>query len=130
MRAPRRGAVTVVAAVCALLSLAGCGSDDDAQDAPATAVESMLRALDDGDCEAARKVVVTPSLIDCEYVRGLSGMFSAEGLELDDVDFQVVEQVGPDQATVEIDYQDGQQPETYEVQRVDGRWLVLFDSAA
>lgn len=126
MRPVRRALAVAVAAVVVLAGCSGSGGEDG----PTDAVETMLRALDAGDCEAAKDVVVTPSLIDCEYVRGLAGMFEGGDVDLDDVDLEVVEEVGPDQATVEIDYHDGQQPETYEVQRVDGEWLVLFDSAA
>ena len=129
VRPARRLAAAVLAGLLAT-GLTGCAGGDSDQDGPAAAVETMLRALDAGDCDAAKDVVVTPSLIDCGYVEGLEGMFAGEGLDLDDVDFEVVEEVGADQATVEIDYHDGEQPETYEVQRVDGEWLVLFDSAA
>ncbi len=119
------------AAVALLLGLlGGCGGGEPpAGEDPAASVETMMRALDDGDCDAVKEVVVTPSQIDCGFVSDLGGMFAAEGLDLDDVDFSVTERTG-DQATVRIEWGDGDPAETYEVQRLDGRWKVVFDSAA
>lgn len=128
MRGLRRPAAVLVAgAVLALVG--GCSGGPDGSDDPAAAVETMMRALDAGDCQAVKDVVLTPSEIDCGFVTDLGGMFADEGLELDDVDFAVAESSG-DQATVEIDWNDGDPSESYEVQRVDGTWKVLFDSAA
>ncbi|MGQ2910499.1 hypothetical protein [Aeromicrobium sp.] len=114
----------------AVLVLVGaCSGGPDGSENPAAAVETMMRALDAGDCQAVKDVVLTPSEIDCGFVTEIGGMFADEGLELDDVDFTVAESSG-DQATVEIDWNDGDPRESYEVQRVDGAWKVLFDSAA
>ncbi|WP_311210419.1 MULTISPECIES: hypothetical protein [unclassified Aeromicrobium] len=114
----------------AVLVLVGaCSGGPDSSENPAAAVETMMRALDAGDCQAVKDVVLTPSEIDCGFVTEIGGMFADEGLELDDVDFTVAESSG-DQATVEIDWNDGDPRESYEVQRVDGAWKVLFDSAA
>lgn len=127
-----RGARRLVPALLtgAVLALVGaCSGGPDGSGDPAAAVETMMRALDSGDCEAVKDVVLTPSEIDCGFVTDLGGMFADEGLELDEVDFTVTESSG-DQATVEIDWNDGDPNESYEVQRVDGTWKVLFDSAA
>lgn len=116
-------------ALVAVLLLGGCGGSDDASGDPAASVEAMMQALDAGDCAAVKDVVLTPSEIDCGFVAELGGMFADEGLDLAEVDFAVTERTG-DQATVEIDWGDGEPAETYEVQRVDGDWKVVFDSAA
>jgi hypothetical protein len=125
-----RSTVAAAPVLALVLLLGACGGGGDASgDDPARSVEAMMRALDAGDCDAVKEVVLTPSEIDCGFVADLGGMFADEGLDLEKVDFSVTERSG-DQATVEIDWGDGDPAETYEVQRVDGRWKVLFDSAA
>lgn len=128
--ARRRAAALVAGAVLALVGACSGGPDGSGDPAdPAAAVETMMRAFDTGDCQAVKDVVLTPSEIDCGFVTELGGMFDDEGLDLDTVEYTVTESED-DQATVEIDWNDGDPNETYEVQRVDGAWKVLFDSAA
>ena len=113
-------------AVLVLLVAGACGGGAGG---PEAAVEAMLRAFDAGDCAAVKEVVLAPSEVDCGFVTELSGMFADEGVDLDEVELSVADATD-DQATVAIDWADGEPEETYEVQRVDGAWKVLLDSAA
>ncbi|AWB93377.1 hypothetical protein [Aeromicrobium chenweiae] len=96
---------------------------------PAAAVDAMMRALDAGDCRGMRKVVVTPSAVDCEVVRSAKDSFADEGIDLDDV----VYEAGPvngSSSTVTITWGNGTPDESYDVEKSGGRWRVVFDSAA
>jgi hypothetical protein len=98
--------------------------------APAeAAVDALMRALDAGDCQAAKKLVVTPSELGCDVVQQSKGSFIAEGIVLDDVIYRVGE-VHDASATVKITWSNGHPAESYDVQKTGGRWKVLFDSAA
>lgn len=87
-----------------------------------------MRALEAGDCAAVKLVVVTPSAIDCAQVTEASGMLIAEGVDLDSVAYEAGEIAG-DSSTVTITWSKDLPPESIDVQRVDGTWLVVFDSA-
>lgn len=131
-------------AVVSLVVLAACGTSDDpggksprpsssttsaAPSGAAGAVEQLMRALDAGDCPAARKAVLTPAELDCGLVRDSAGSFAEEGNDLADATYTA----GPTQgstARVTIDWGSGNPEESYDVEKVDGRWLVVFDSAA
>lgn len=135
-----------VIVVAALLVLAGCGgSDKPAGSSPTTSattsstpqqlseteqvVQKMWKAFEQGDCDAVKRVVVTPSAIDCAQLGEVAGMFVAEGIDLDAARYEEGETAG-DSATVKITWNDTLPTETIDLQRVDGTWLVVFDSAA
>jgi hypothetical protein len=125
------------------LVLVACGSstsspDDAARPTPAptptlppeSVVEQLVRALDEGDCEAAKDAVLTPSALDCDLVEESRGQFDAEGIDPEEVRYRTTERVG-DSATVHIDWGTKDAPgEEYQLVRVDGAWKVEFDSAA
>lgn len=98
--------------------------------APAeAAVDALMRALDAGDCQAAKKLVVTPSELGCDVVEQSKGSFIDEGIVLDDVIYRVGK-VHDASATVRITWGNGYPTESYDVQKTGGRWTVVFDSAA
>lgn len=130
-------------AVASLIVLAACGTSDSGGAEPsgtpastaaaptgaAAAVEQLMLALDAGDCEAARRLVVTPSELDCDVVVEAEGSFADEGNDLADATYSA----GPAQGSstsVTIDWGSGNPNESYDVEQVDGRWLVVFDSVA
>ena len=88
-----------------------------------------MRALDDGDCKAAKKLVVTPSELGCDTVEQAKDSFAAEGIVLDEVRYHAGK-VHDASATVSITWGNGYPTESYDVQKVDRRWKVVFDSAA
>lgn len=96
---------------------------------PAGAVEGLMRALDAGDCDAAQALVLTPSNLGCDQVELSAGSFAEEGNDLDAATYRAGEASGPS-TTVTIDWGSENPDETYDVQQVDGAWLVVFDSAA
>lgn len=96
---------------------------------PEAAVEGLMRALDEGDCAAAHDLVVTPADLGCDVVEQAEGSFADEGVDLDEVAYSAGAVEG-DSATVTIDWGTGVPGESYEVQRIDGTWRVVFDSAA
>jgi hypothetical protein len=133
-------------AVAAMLVVAACGTSDPpepaksstppststpppALSAPAAAVDALMRALDAGDCKAAKNLVITPSELGCDVVEQAKGSFADEGIDLDDVAYRAGQVHGPS-ATVSITWGNGTPAESYDVQKVDGRWKVVFDSAA
>ena len=91
-------------------------------------VETLMRAIEDGDCDTVKKVVVTPSAIDCAQLTEASGMLAAEGVDMDDVRYEDGDVAG-DSSTVKITWSKDLPSETIDVQRVDGEWLVEFDSS-
>lgn len=133
--------------VVALLLTTACGSSDSPgsapdrttsgptssaapiADDPAGAVESLMRALERGDCESAQDLVVTPSALGCELVDQAAGSFADEGIDLERTTY-TAGPVEDTSTTVTIDWGNGDPHESYDVEQVDGRWLVVFDSAA
>lgn len=96
---------------------------------PERAVESLMRALDAGDCARVKRLVVTPSAVDCAVVRAAEDSFADDGIDLD----EVVYRSGPvegSSTTVRITWGNGTPRESYDVERVRRRWLVVLDSAA
>lgn len=146
-------------AVAALMLVAACGSDGSSdpgearattersgaasttapsstpapggakQSGPAAAVEAMMRALDAGDCRAVRRVVVTPSAVDCGVVSTAKDTFADEGIDLDEVSYSTGP-VNGSSSTVTISWGNDFPDESYEVEKVGDRWQVVFDSAA
>ncbi|VXA97625.1 hypothetical protein [Aeromicrobium sp. 9AM] len=138
-------------AVGAMLLAAACGTSDPADpgkpsSAPTTttttaappaavlspteaAVDGLMRALDAGDCKAARKLVVTPSELGCDVVEQATDSFAAEGIDLDEVTYRAGK-VHDASATVRITWGNGYPTESYDVQKVGRHWKVVFDSAA
>lgn len=130
-------------AALSLVLVAACGSQDSTPDAPATstaptqaatagpaaAVEKLMRALDAGDCDVVLSVVVTPSAIDCDDVAAAKDSFAEEGTDLDAVRYKA----GPVNGTsshVTIDWGNENPGESYDVEKIDGQWRVVFDSVA
>lgn len=130
-------------AAASLIVLAACGASDSGGAEPsgspsspvvtptgaAAAVEQLMLALDAGDCAAARRLVVTPSELDCDVVRSSEGSFADEGNDLADATFSADDAQGPS-TSVTIDWGSANPDETYDVEKIDGRWLVVFDSVA
>lgn len=124
-----------------LLVLTGCGGSPDSSpaspsttsapraDTPAAAMESLLAALEDGDCAGVKDVVLDPSAVDCTSITESQGSFAAQGLDLDRVTYRTSEIVD-DSATVTIDWGGDSPEESYDAQRLDGDWKIIFDSAA
>ncbi|MET1038915.1 MAG: hypothetical protein ABW075_11610 [Aeromicrobium sp.] len=133
-------------ATAALLLVSACGSDSDGSSAdpapessspapassdagPAQAVEQLITALEAGSCDDVKAIVVTPSTVDCELVDSLGGSFAEQGVDLEKVTYDAG-QVEGDNATVTIGWGDGDPDETWDVERIDDAWKVLFDSEA
>lgn len=136
-------------AVAALLVVAACGTSDPPESAepstpastapsatpapalspPEAAVDALMRALDEGDCKAAQRLVVTPSELGCDVVEQSKGSFADEGIDLDGVTYRAGA-VHDASTTVSITWGNDYPAESYDVQKVDGRWRVVFDSAA
>ncbi|KRC64765.1 hypothetical protein ASE12_08270 [Aeromicrobium sp. Root236] len=134
-------------AMGALLVVAACGTSDPPETPPTSAptrttatpskslapaeaaVDALMRALDAGDCKAARKLVVSPAELTCDVVELSKDSFADEGIDLD----EVVYRAGPvhdASSTVDITWGNGYPTESYDVQKIGGRWKVVFDSAA
>lgn len=128
-------------AALSLVLVAACGSQDSSEGdpapspsataaaGPAAAVEQLMRALDAGDCDAAKALVVTPSALDCGDVEAAAGSFAEEGNDLDTVTYEAGEVEGTS-ASVTIDWGNENPGESYDVEKIDGTWRVLFDSVA
>jgi hypothetical protein len=137
----------IAAAALSLALVSACGSDPDgsapsepapeassaapeSSDAgPALAVEQLITALEAGSCDDVKAIVVTPSTVDCEMVDSLGGSFAEQGVDLEKVTYDAG-QVEGDTATVTIGWGDGDPDETWDVERIDDTWKVLFDSEA
>jgi hypothetical protein len=133
-----------IVAVAAMLVVAACGTSDPPQPAkppPSTsssvpalapaeaAVDALMRALDAGDCKAAKRLVVTPSELGCAVVEQSKDSFADEGIDLDEVTYRAGA-VHDASATVSITWGNGYPTESYDVQKVGDQWKVVFDSAA
>lgn len=128
-------------AALSLVLVAACGSQDSSEGRPSpsasatavagpeAAVEQLMRALDAGDCKAAKALVVTPSAIDCGDVEAAAGSFAEEGNDLEDVTYEASDVQGTS-ASVTIDWGNDNPGESYDVEKIDGTWRVLFDSVA
>ena len=129
-----------------LLVVAACGTSDPPERSPAStpartatsapalepaaaAVDALMRALDAGDCKAARKLVVTPTELGCDVVEQSKDSFADEGIDLDEVTYRVGT-VHDASATVSVTWGNDYPAESYDVQRIGSRWKVVFDSAA
>ncbi len=130
----------LIAALLLLLTAAACGDER----APATnsppssapvlnereqVVDTLMRAIEAGDCDRVKGVVLTPSEIDCGAIVESAGMLELEGVDLDSVRYESGEIAG-DSSTVTITWSTDLPKEETDVQRVDDEWLVVFDSAA
>lgn len=118
-----------------LLALYGCGGLDEPATRPSPqglsetehVVRTVWTAVERGDCDAVKQVVVTPSAVDCAQLGEAAGMFQAEGIVVGEARFEDAESAG-DSATVTITWNATLPSETMGVQRVDGEWLAVFDS--
>lgn len=109
----------------AALIVAACS----AEPSPADAAESYFRALAADDCATVRAVVLSSEDLDCSLVTEMhSSLIDADGFDVDGASF-AVDDVVDDSAVVEISW-DADRSETIELQRVDGTWLVVLDTAA
>ncbi|MEV7397429.1 hypothetical protein [Aeromicrobium sp. NPDC092404] len=138
----------LMVAVGAMLLVAACGTSEPPSDHPArpsstpatttlaptlssaeAAVDALMRALDAGDCAAARRLVLSPAELTCDLVTQSEDSFAAEGIDLDEVVYRAGAVHGSS-STVRITWGNGYPTESYDVQKVGGRWKVVFDSAA
>ncbi len=124
--------VAASAATAALMLASACGSDAGSDteaggSSPEDAVSTLMSALEDGSCARVRDVVVTPDLIDCESIETLQGGYAADGVDLDDATLSAAEVVD-DSSSVTVDLGGDEDDQTWQVERVDGSWKVLFDS--
>lgn len=118
-------AVSVILAPVSVL--AACGSESEPSSdssTPEAAVMSFMVGLEAGDCAAVKKIVVTPSTVDCEVVESLRGSYADEGTDVDDVSLEAGEVEG-DSAVVAVG---GDSEESFDVERIDGAWRVIFDT--
>ena len=133
-----------IVAMAAMLVVAACGTSDPPErtkPSPSTsstvpalspaeaAVDALIRALDAGDCKAAKKLVLTPSELGCDVVEQSKDSFADEGIDLDEVRYRAGA-VHDASATVSITWGNGYPTESYDVQKVGSGWKVVFDSAA
>jgi hypothetical protein len=134
-----------IVAMAAVLVVAACGTSDPPEPAkpspsstsstapalsPAeAAVDALMRALDAGDCPAAKALVVTPSELGCDVVEQSKDSFVAEGIDLDEVTYRAGAEHDAS-ATVTITWGNDYPEESYDVQKVGDRWKVVFDTAA
>lgn len=120
-----------LAALTVFLLAAACGSESEpggsTSPGPEDAVEQLLTSLEAGSCADVKEIVVTPSTIDCEMIESLEGSFADEGVDLADVTYTAGEVVA-DSGTVTVDWGDDDAEESWNVERVDGTWKVVFDS--
>ncbi len=136
-------------AVSVLVLLAACGTSGPTQPTPTTesqkptssptsshagsppevAVEGLMRALDDGDCSRAKKLVVTPSELGCDVVEQSKDSFADEGIDLDEVTYRAGS-IQDASTTVTITWGNDYPAESYDVQKIGGDWKVVFDSVA
>lgn len=129
-------------AVLTLVGVSACGSDASDPTSPskpsastsapvassgaADAVKQLMTALEAGDCDQAKAVVVTPDTIDCEVIESLASSYENEGVAVADGSFDESDVEG-ESGAVTVSW-DGADPETWNVEQIDGQWKVLFDS--
>lgn len=138
----------LMVAVGTVLLVAACGTSERGPQEPASpssttatatpaptlspaesAVDALMRALDAGDCAAARRLVLSPAELTCDLVEQSEGSFAAEGIDLDDVVYRAGAVHGSS-STVSITWGNDYPTESYDLQKVGGHWKVVFDSAA
>ena len=141
-----RRALALLALFPALLLTASCAAGDAKDDSkpsagaggatsaggaasPDKAVRELVRALEAGDCVAVKKIVLQPSAVDCGTVSETEGTFADDGITLSTVRYTAGQVVGGS-AKVAVRWGNGDPAESFDVQKVDDLWLVLFDSAA
>ncbi|MEO6604128.1 MAG: hypothetical protein ABIN55_00810 [Aeromicrobium sp.] len=120
-----------LAAAMLLLALAACTEAGPSPKTPARVqvVDKLIRAIEVGDCQKVKDLVVTPSEIDCGQITESIGLLADEGIDVDEISYDAGPVNGPS-STVEITWNKTMPRESMDVQRVDGEWLVVFDSAA
>lgn len=122
-----------LAALTVLLLVAACGSEsgsdgpETAATGPEDAVRQLLTALESGSCSGVKDVVLAPATIDCEMVGSMEGSLADEGVAIDDVTYATGEIVD-ESGSVTTGWGDGEDGSTWQVERIDGTWKVVFDS--
>lgn len=123
-------------ALVAVIMLAACGGANQAEPTPETestapdaasaplAVQAWIEANDAGDCEAVRELVVEADAVDCDEVTSNAGLWSEDIGDLTVLDHQV-EEIADTSARVHTTH-DGQEIGDWDLEWVDGRWLVLL----
>ena len=140
MRHDLRRTLALLAVFPTLLLTASCAAGDAKDDSkppvgaggatsPDGAVRDLVRALEAGDCVAVKKIVLQPSAVDCGTVSETEGTFADDGISLSKVRYTAGQVVGGS-AQVAVRWGNGDPAESFDVQKVDDLWLVLFDSAA
>ncbi len=118
----------LLVAAALLVLVSACGSDPQAPTvSPEDTVEQFLASMEAGRCDDVKELVVTPSAVDCDLVGVLSGSFAEEGIELADVTYRAGEVEG-DSSSVTVSWPTDEPDDSYEVERIDGVWKVMFDS--
>lgn len=113
--------VTVALVVLILVAMRSGGSDGS----PVERAESFERAVFAGDCAGVKAVVVGPEQVDCVVIS--EGAESLKELDVDAITYTVADSAA-DSATVRMDI--GGEKQDLSLVKVDGRWLVVFDSDA
>lgn len=122
-----------LAALAVLLLVAACGSEsgsegrESAAPGPEDAVETLLMSLEAGSCPDVKAIVVTPATVDCEVIATLEGSFAEEGIDLADVTY-TAEDLADESGSVSTDWGNDEPAESWQVERIDGVWKVVFDS--
>lgn len=124
-----------LAALAVFLVVAACGSESGSEGPdPASggagaedAVRQLLTALEAGSCPDVKAVVLTPATVDCEVIGTLEGSFADEGIDLADVAYQAGD-VTAESGSVTTDWGNGEPADSWQVERIDGVWKVVFDS--
>lgn len=92
---------------------------------PLALAQSFERALAKGDCPAVKKLVVAPGEIDCGFIAEAAE--SMKQIDVGAIGYRLTAS-GKESATVGLDV--GGEKDSLDLVKVDGTWLVLFDTAA
>ncbi|KQY56288.1 MULTISPECIES: Rv0361 family membrane protein [unclassified Nocardioides] len=112
----------IIGGIIAAVLLTG-GDDDDKEassDSPVATVEAFIKASEDDDCEAAKKLIRDGDDLPCEDFDS-----SDEDISFGDV---TEKSVDGDKAEVDVEYTQGGETdtETLSLSKVDGKWLIDF----
>ncbi len=118
----------VVMAGCGFSSESGSTSGDNSGGAtPEEAVTMLLTSLEAGSCADVKEIVLTPATVDCEMIGTLKGSFADEGVDLADVTYTAGD-IADGSGSVTTDWGNGDAADTWQVEKIDGVWKVVFDS--
>jgi hypothetical protein len=129
---PSANHALIAGALATVLALGACGQSDSVgapDSTPVGAVTAFIHAIESGDCATVQSLVLDGDSMDCTTVRESAGSLADDGIDIDAV------KVGPatttgDSAVVDVDWSNGTPKEQFELQSVDGTWLVSLDTGA